>query len=585
MKLQSFRQADKPLAPWRRLAVLGVFGVCVAALSARAFDLQVVDSGFYRNQGDARQIRVVSIPAHRGEILDRHGEPFAVSTPVNSVWINPQRALQDTTKLPQLAELLGIDATALLARIQKHGRREFLYLKRHVSPELAQKVRQMNVAGVALHNEYKRYYPSGEVAANVIGFADIDDNGQEGIELAFDDWLKGTPGKKKVIRDRLGRAFDDIERIRPVEPGKPVMLSLDKRLQYLTYRALKAAVLKHNAVAGSAVVMDVHSGEIVAMVNLPSFNANDRSQVRAEATRNRAVTDVFEPGSTMKPISLAAALETSRWKPYYKVETAPGYMKVRGNIIRDTSNYGDLDVGGVIVRSSNVGISKIMLAIDAEQQWDMYQKFGFGHDTGSGFPGEASGRTSLSALQNDFERASMAFGYGISVTPLQLVRAYAALAADGVIRPVSLLKLDDKARPVQGERIMKVETARVIRKMMQKAVSEGTGKLARVANYSVAGKTGTVHKFVAGGYAEDRYLSVFAGIAPAERPQLAMVVMIDEPRNGLHFGGDVAAPVFSTVMSGAMRLLDVPPDRIEKQRLVTNGDHAGARPSLSGAAT
>lgn len=568
MKLQSFKLADKPLAPWRRLALLGIFGLCVVALSARAFDMQVIDSGFYKSQGDARQLRVVSIPAHRGDILDRNGEPFAISTPVNSIWINPQRALQDTSKLPQLAKLLGTSASALVARIRKHSGREFLYLKRHVSPQLAERVKQLNVAGVALQDEYRRYYPSGEIAANVIGFADIDDNGQEGIELAFDAWLKGVPGKKKVIRDRLGRAFDDVERIRPVVPGKPLVLSLDKRLQYLTYRALKAAVLKHDAVAGSAVVMDVHTGEVLAMVNLPSFNANDRSQLRAEASRNRAVTDVFEPGSTMKPLSLAAALETPRWKPYYKVETSPGYIKVQGNIIRDERNYGDLDVAGVIAKSSNVGISKIMLAIDAEQQWEMYQKFGFGYDTGSGFPGEASGRVSLGALNNDFERASMAFGYGISVTPLQLVRAYAALAADGILRPVSFRKLKD-GEVVPGEAIMRADTARAIRKIMQQVVSaKGTGSMAAVANYSVAGKTGTAHKFIAGGYAKDRYLSVFAGMVPADRPELAMVVLIDEPRKGEHFGGKVAAPVFSQVMAGAMRLFDVPPDRIARDRLV-----------------
>jgi cell division protein FtsI (penicillin-binding protein 3) len=570
MKTRAFKPMDKPLAPWRRLAVLAVFVSCVLVLSARAFDLQILRSDFFQRQGDARQLRIVAIPAHRGEILDRNGEPFAVSTPVSSVWINPQQALLDSSRLPQLAKLLQINSTTLVERIHKNRKREFMYLKRHVSPELAAAVTEINVAGVALQNEYKRYYPSGEVAANLIGFSDIDDNGQEGIELAYDSWLKGTPGKKKVIRDRLGRAFDDVERIRVVEPGKPIELSIDKRLQYLTYRTLKATVLKHNAVAGSAVVMDVHTGEVLAMVNLPSFNANDRSKLRVEAIRNRAVTDVFEPGSTMKPMSLAAALETSRWKPYYKVETAPGYMRVQGNMIRDTKNYGDLDVGGVIAKSSNVGISKIILAIDAEQQWDMYQKFGFGHDTGSGYPGEASGHTSLSALQNDFERASMAFGYGISVTPLQLVRAYAALADDGVIKPVSFLKLD-KHTAVEGERIMRIETARAIRKMMQKVVSDdGTGKLAQVANYSVAGKTGTVHKFVTGGYAEDRYLSVFAGMVPADEPELAMVVMLDEPRKGQHFGGQVAAPVFSTVMSGAMRLFDVPPDNIAKQRLVLN---------------
>jgi cell division protein FtsI (penicillin-binding protein 3) len=427
------------------------------------------------------------------------------------------------------------------------------------------------VPGVALQSEYRRYYPSGEVAAHVVGFSDIDDNGQEGIELAFDDWLKGHPGKKRVIRDRLGRAFDDVERIKSVEPGKEIRLSLDKRLQYLTYRTLKAAVLKHNAVAGSAVVLDVDTGEVMAMVNQPSFNVNDRKQMQPQATRNRAVTDVFEPGSTMKPITIAAALESGRWKPYYKVETAPGYMRVKGNTIRDTKNYGDLDVGGVLEKSSNVGISKIALAMDADEQWSMYQKMGFGAVTGSGFPGEVGGQLSLNALNNDFERASMSFGYGVSVTPLQLAHAYSAIAADGVLRPVNFLYDEDResGKQVEGQRVMSAETAREVRKMMQRVVSDkGTAKRASVANYSVAGKTGTVHKFVAGGYAEDRYLSIFAGMIPADEPELVMVVMIDEPRNGEHFGGLVAAPVFSKVMSGAMRLLDIAPDKISNDQLM-----------------
>jgi cell division protein FtsI (penicillin-binding protein 3) len=432
-------------------------------------------------------------------------------------------------------------------------------------------VMALKVPGVALLNEYRRYYPSGEVAAHIIGFADIDDNGQEGVELAFDDWLKGRSGKKRVIRDRLGRAFDDIERIKSVEPGKTLKLSLDKRLQYLTYRTLKAAVLKHDAVAGSAVVLDVKTGEVLAMVNQPSFNVNDRKQLKPQATRNRAVTDVFEPGSTMKPITVAAALESGRWKPYYKVETAPGYMMVRGNTIRDERNYGDLDVGGVLEKSSNVGISKIALAMDAEEQWSMYQKVGFGASTGSGFPGEASGQLSLDALNNDFTRASMAFGYGISVTPLQMAHAYTAIAADGILRPVSFLIDDDEDdnKVVEGVRVMSVETARAVRKMMQRVISDkGTGKRASVANYSVAGKTGTVHKFIAGGYAEDRYLSIFSGMVPADNPELVMVVMIDEPRNGEYFGGLVAAPVFSDVMSGAMRLLDIAPDNISRAQLM-----------------
>ena len=407
----------------------------------------------------------------------------------------------------------------------------------------------------------------------MIGFADIDDNGQEGIELAFDEWLKGQAGRKQVIRDRYGRAVDDVKRISSSEPGKPIRLSVDKRLQYLTYRTLKAAVLKHNAVAGSAVVLDVDTGEVLAMANQPSFNVNDRSQLRPNTTRNRAVTDVFEPGSVMKPLTVAAALESGQWRDYYKVETGPGYMQVMGNTIRDMHNYGDLDVGGVITKSSNVGISKIALSLDADQQWQMYQKLGLGSDTGSGFPGEAAGRLSVGALSNDFERATLAFGYGVSVTSLQLARAYAAIAADGFLKPVSFLTQDQTPK---GERVMSAATAAAVRAIMQKVVSdEGTGSAARVPNYSVAGKTGTVHKFSAGGYAEDRYISIFSGMVPAHDPELVMVVIIDEPRNGEYFGGKVAAPVFSKVMTGAMRLLDVPPDDVEPGRLVLETHEAG----------
>jgi cell division protein FtsI (penicillin-binding protein 3) len=556
---------------WRRLSAAVVFMLLASALLAKTLDMQILRSEFYEQQGDARQLRTVSISAHRGDIVDRNGEPFAVSAPVSSIWVNPQVAKDHLEDLVKVAKLLSLDAISLKEKIRRNAEREFLYLKRHASPELAEEVMALKVPGVSLLNEYSRYYPSGEVAAHVVGFSDIDDNGQEGIELAFDEWLKGHPGKKRVIRDRLGRAFDDVERIKSAEQGKPIKLSLDKRLQYVTYRALKATVIKHNAVAGSAVVLDVRTGEVLAMVNQPSFNVNDRKQMQPQATRNRAVTDVFEPGSTMKPISVAAALESGRWKPFYKVETAPGYMMVKGNTIRDHRNYGDLDVGGVLEKSSNVGISKIVLAMDAEEQWSMYQKLGFGVTTGSGLPGESSGTLSLNAMNNDFERATMAFGYGVSVTPLQLAHAYSAIAADGILRPVNFL-FDEKAEQgevVAGQRVMSVETARAVRKMMQRVISEeGTGERASVANYSVAGKTGTVHKFIAGGYAEDRYISIFAGMVPADKPELVMVVMIDEPRNGEYFGGLVAAPVFSQVMSGAMRLLDIPPDRITKEQLM-----------------
>lgn len=569
---------------WRRWSVAFVFMLLTTALLAKTLDMQILHSEFFERQGDARQLRTVSISAHRGDIVDRNGEPFAVSAPVNSIWVNPQVAKDNLDELAKVAKLLSLDMVSLKEKIKRNASREFLYLKRHASPEVAEDVMALQAPGVALLNEYRRYYPSGEVAAHVVGFSDIDDNGQEGIELAFDDWLKGRPGKKRVIRDRLGRAFDDVERIQSVEQGKKITLSLDKRLQYLTYRTLKAAVLKHNAVAGSAVVLDVRTGDVLAMVNQPSFNVNDRKQMQPQATRNRAVTDVFEPGSTMKPFTIAAALESGRWKPYYKVETAPGYMMVKGNTIRDSKNYGDLDVGGVLEKSSNVGISKIALAMDADQQWEMYQKLGLGVSTGSGFPGEVSGQLSLNAMNNDFERASMAFGYGVSVTPLQLAHAYSAIAADGVLRPVNFL-WDEEARrgePVEGQRVMSVETARAVRKMMQRVVSDkGTAKRASVTNYSIAGKTGTVHKYIAGGYADDRYISIFAGIAPADDPELVMVVMIDEPRNGEYYGGQVAAPVFSQVVSGAMRLLDVPPDQITNKQLMNTGKQKSVKDSLA----
>lgn len=559
---------------WRRWSAVTVFVLLAVALLVKALDMQILRSEFFERQGDARQLRTIAIAAHRGDIVDRHGEPFAVSTPVNTIWVNPQVAVEHLDEFNSVARLLSQDAISLKQKIRRNESREFLYLKRHASPELADEVMALKVPGIALQNEYRRYYPSGEVAAHVIGFADIDDNGQEGVELAYDSWLKGYPGKKRIIRDRLGRAFDDVERIKSAEPGKAISLSLDKRLQYVAYRALKAAVIKHNAVSGSAVVLDVSSGEVLAMVNQPSFNVNDRAQLKPQVTRNRAVTDVFEPGSTMKPITIAAALESGRWKPFYKVETGPGYMMVKGNTIRDHKNYGDLDVGGVLEKSSNVGISKIALAMDAEQQWSMYQKLGFGVVTGSGFPGEADGQLSMDVLNNDFERASLAFGYGVSVTSLQLAHAYSAIAADGVLRPVSFLLDEDRkaGEEADGQRVMSAETARAVRKMMQRVVSDkGTAKRASVANYSVAGKTGTVHKFIAGGYAEDRYLSIFAGMIPADEPELVMVVMIDEPRNGEYFGGQVAAPVFSQVMAGAMRLLDIAPDKVNKEQLMNTG--------------
>jgi len=561
---------NKPQYQFRRMIVLSVFALLISGLFYRALDMQVLNQTFFQQQGDARHIRTVPISAHRGDIYDRNGEPLAISTPVDSIWMNPKE-FTGFQKISRLAKVLNLNSVHLENKIQKHAAKEFIYIRRQVSPDVGAKVTELGIKGVYLRREYKRYYPAGEVASHVLGFANVDDQGQEGLELAYDDWLTGEPGAKKVIRDRKGQIIDDVERIRPAQPGQPIHLSIDRRIQYLAYSALKSSVKQNKAIAGSAVVLDVHTGEVLAMVNQPSFNANDRSQLRPGVYRNRSVTDVFEPGSTMKPFTIAAALETGKWHPTDNVHTSPGRYKVQGNLIKDMKDYGKLNLGGIILKSSNVGVSKVALSMGQEHQFEMYTKLGFGFDTGSGFPGERSGNLRTSNV-SDFERATMSFGYSLSVTPIQLARAYAALAANGVIYPVTFLKRENEA---QGEKIMSADTAKKVRRMMERVVSaEGTAKKASIANYTVAGKTGTVHKFVSGGYADDRYLSVFAGMVPASNPQLVMVVMLNEPRNGEYFGGQVAAPIFSKVMSGALRLLDVEPDNLEYAHAVKKGKSA-----------
>lgn len=565
---------NKPHYQFRRIVVLSVFALAIVSLFLRALDMQVINQAFFQQQGDARHLRVVPVSAHRGDIYDRNGEPLAISTPVDSVWVNPKEIKNDLHRVTEIAKTLKVNAQHLRNKLVKNSNREFVYILRQVSPDIGEKIKELGIPGVYLQREYKRYYPAGEVTSHVIGFSDVDDIGQEGLELAYDEWLSGEPGSKRVIRDRLGQVIDDVERIKTVEPGKPVKLSIDRRIQYLAYQSLKSAVKEHKAIAGSAVVLDVHTGEVLAMVNQPSFNANDRSQLKPGVYRNRSVTDVFEPGSTMKPFTIAAALETGRWHPKDNVKTSPGYYKVQGNTIKDMRNYGKINLEEIILKSSNVGVSKVALSLDQEQQLGMYMKLGFGVNSGSGFPGERNGNLRTGHL-SEFERATMSFGYSLSVTPLQLARAYSAIAADGIIYPVSFLRRD---KEVDGEQVMSAVTAKKVRRMMERVVSpEGTANKASIANYRVAGKTGTVHKFISGGYAKDRYLSVFAGMAPASDPRLVMVVMLNEPRNGKYFGGQVAAPVFSRVISGALRLLDVPPDDLkyaQKELLEKKGKSA-----------
>lgn len=553
--------------PPHRLLVLGALLVGMGALLVwRAVDLHVFNKDFLQEQGDARSLRVVGIPAHRGMILDRSGEPLAISTPVESVWAHPGELLEARAEWKALAAALELTPRALERILTARADRAFVYLRRHVTPETARKVLALNIPGVATQREYRRYYPVGEVAAHVIGFTNIDDVGQEGLELAYNEWLRGTPGGKRVIKDRLGRVVENLGSISEPHPGKDLVLSLDQRIQYLAYRELKSAVRRHRALSGSAVVLDARTGEVLAMVNQPAFNPNNRSGLQAGAQRNRAVTDLFEPGSSVKPFTVAAALESGGYGANTAIDTGPGYLRVAGGTVRDIRNYGRIDLTTVITKSSNVGASKIAMALDPSELWGVFDQVGLGRSTLSGFPGEKSGLLNHFSRWQPIDRATFAFGYGLSVTALQLAQAYAVLAADGVQRPISFVRLDDAQVPA-GRRVLRADTARAVRTMMETVVhADGTGPRARVPGYRVAGKTGTVKKVGPNGYSEDRYQAIFAGMVPARNPRLVMVVTIDEPRGEAYYGGQVAAPVFAEVMAGALRLLDIAPDALPEPK-------------------
>ncbi len=551
----------------RQGVLLALLLLSAAVLAWRAVYLQWVEQDFLQGQGDARHLRTVELNANRGVVTDRNNEPLAISTPVDSVWINPKVYLKngDSSQFDSLAALLKTDVKKLQQRIAQRSTREFVYLKRHVSPELAGQVKALAVPGVALQREYRRYYPMAEVTGHVVGFTDIDDQGQEGIELALDSTLRGIKGGKRVLRNNLGEVIEDVESISEPQPGQNVVLSIDRRVQYLAYRELKAAVQLHRAASASAVILDAKTGEVLAMVNQPSFNPNNRASFKSKNYRNRAVTDLFEPGSTMKPFTVAAGLELNKIKPDTLIDTAPGYMKVGNNTIRDAINYGLIDITKILQKSSNIGATKIALSLTPEQLWKEFDRYGLGVGTESGFPGEADGLIGDYWRWNDLQQASRAYGYGMSVTTLQLARAYSVLANDGLLKPVSFLKLD--AEP-EAQRVMSEESARLVRGMLESVVSpEGTGKRAAVAGYHIGGKTGTVHRAGRDGYAEDRYSAVFAGLAPLSDPRLVMVVVVHDPELGEYHGGSVAAPVFGKVMSGALRLLNITPDDLPTQEL------------------
>ncbi len=560
-----------PVAPWRRRLILVLVGLAIAGLSARAFYLQAYDRAFLQSEGDARHLRRVSLPAHRGLILDRSGEPLAVSTPVDSVWVDAKVLFASggadgqpppRQRIGRLAAVLGKDPSALYQTLAARSHRRFVYVARHLPPERGAAVRALRFTGVYLQREYRRYYPSAEIAAHVLGFTDIEDRGQEGLELAYDDWLRGRAGEKRVLRDRRGRVVADVAQIRPPQPGRDLILSIDQRIQYLAYRALKRGVQRVQAKGGSLVVLDPRSGEVLAMVNQPSFNPNNPSDRQPGRTRNRAVTDVFEPGSTVKPFTVAAALASGAYDPDDTVDTSPGWWRVSRHTIRDMHDYGRCDLERILVKSSNIGAAKLALDMPAERLWDVFHEIGFGTATQSGFPGEAVGVLRDFQEWRRLEQATMGFGYGLSVTALQLARAYGVLAADGLLVPVTLLKAES---PPRARRVLPARVARQVRHMLEGVVSdEGTARRAAVPGYRVAGKTGTVHKSQVGGYASKRYLALFAGMAPASRPALVAVVVIDEPQPKRHFGGQAAAPVFAEVAAGALRLLNVPPDALER---------------------
>jgi cell division protein FtsI (penicillin-binding protein 3) len=540
--------------------VLVFFSMVAAALAARAVHLQVLNREFLNQQADTRHLRRERISAHRGTITDRNGEPLAISTPVDSVWANPKELAPAVDDVPQLARALGLDPQLLMRRITRSMDKEFLYLKRHLSPEQAQQVLALKLPGVNVQREYRRYYPAGEVTGHLVGFTDIDDEGQEGLELAFNHWLAGESGAKRVLKDRLGRSVENVESIRPARHGKNLRTSIDLRIQYLAYRTLKAAIQSYNAESGSIVVLDVRTGEVLAIVNQPTYNPNDRSQFSAERYRNRAVTDIFEPGSSIKPLVVAAALESGEFRPSSIIDTAPGYVTVGAKTIEDRRNLGRVSLTTILARSSNVGVTKLAMSLQPDQLWQTMTEFGLGSLTSSAFPGESAGLLTHFSNWKPISQATLAYGYGVSVTALQLAQAYSALGNGGRLYPVSLVALES---PNEGLQVVAPDTAAAVRRMLEEVVRPGgTGTKAAVAGYRVAGKTGTAWKFAAGGYSEDKYISIFAGLAPASDPQLAAVVVIDEPSGELYYGSDVAAPVFADIMTESLRLLAVPPDAL-----------------------
>jgi cell division protein FtsI (penicillin-binding protein 3) len=541
----------------RRFMVIFIMA-CMGMLVFRAVDLQVLNKQFLKAQGDLRHVSDVPVSAYRGMIKDRNGAPLAISTPVESIWMNPQQVeLEKAGEIRQMEGLLSLQKGKVVEMVKADEHRQFAYLARQISPVVAEQVKALKLAGIYYEREFKRFYPA-EVSAHLIGFTDIDDVGQAGLESGFERSLKGIPGSKRVIRDGQRRIIEDVESIKEPVDGKNLDLSIDQRIQYLAYRELQLAVNLNKAKSAALVVLDAKTGEILAAVNQPSFNPNTRKSLKESLYRNRSLTDVFEPGSTVKPFVVAAALDGGYVKPNEVFETH-GFYQIGNHLVKDVHNYGTLDLTGVLKKSSNVAVSQMALRMPPDYFWGIYNKLGFGVAAGTGFPGEANGNLLDYKSWHEFDRATLSFGYGVSTSALQLARAYTALADDGILHSVSLLKRNED---IDQQRVFSSKTAKRVRAMLETVLmKDGTAYEARVDGYSAAGKTGTVKKAGEGGYVENSYFSVFAGMAPAKDPRLIIVVMVDEPSAGQYYGGIVSAPVFSKVMAGALRVLEVAPDQ------------------------
>jgi cell division protein FtsI (penicillin-binding protein 3) len=546
---------------WRAYLLMGVLACAAVALVYRAVELQLIDKGFLQKRGTQNFSRVIEIASHRGTIVDRYGEPLAVSTPVDSIYANPKELALAPDRFPVLAKALKMGNQELTRRITSNLSREFLYLARHLQPADAAKIKALDIPGVYVMREYRRYYPAGEVAGHILGFTNVDDIGQEGLELAFDHWLAGEDGQKRIIQDRYGRIVQDVESIRAVRPGRNLALSIDLRIQYLAYRGLKSAIRETRARAGSVVVLDVTTGEVLAMVNQPSYNPNDRSQLQPGTYRNRAVTDIFEPGSSMKPFFVAAALASGKYHEDSIIDTSPGFIKVGTTMVEEEhGSLGKINIATILAKSSNVGITMLALSLEPQQMWGTLSQLGFGQVTTSGYPGESAGLLTHYSHWRQVAISRMSFGYGLSVTPLQLAHAYATVGAKGVMHPISFLQVDKASA---GTQVLDPKVAGELVHLLESVVTQdgATGFRAAIPGYRVSGKTGTAEKAIAGGYSKENYMAVFGGVAPATNPRLAAVVVLDEPE-GKHQGGEVSAPVFSEVVGGALRLMAVPPDQI-----------------------